>query len=216
MGWIIAALMTAITFVVVAVLWRRHQREVRHLRSSHEITVREIDDEHRRRLERLDREHDQELRWAHHPLARELFPALDSLDEALAILEEPDSLSTEDLEEGLLMARKALDTALERHGIVAVAPTPDDPFDPEVHEAIARHEDKQSEPNTIGRLFRRGYRQDNRVLRPALVEVNVAPRQDVDPSVESDPCDDEESVGRSEESEESPPDPSSGRVEPKG
>lgn len=225
MGWIVAALMTMVTCIALGLLWRRHQREIRNLRSAHKSTVRELGDEHRRRIQRLDREHDQQLDAAHHPLARDLFPALDSLDKAIDHIDNSQPQSVDDLLSGLNLARTSLDTALSRHGIVPIAPEPESPFDPEIHEAIARNETDTGKPNTISRLFRRGYRHGKRVLRPALVEVIVDPTQSAEPSVdEPEDSDDLEADGDSSTVPDSPsPSPSAGRsdssngsVEPNG
>lgn len=135
------------------------------------------EDEHRRRVERIEREHDRRLETAHHPLAQDLFPALDSLDEAVDQSDDPDQTSADDLREGLQLARESLYDALARHGITPVEPTEGDDFDPECHEAIARTESREADDGTIQQRFRRGYRDGAQVLRPALVQVWVDPGQ---------------------------------------
>lgn len=188
MGWILALLMSAIAAVAIAAIWRRYQRDVAALESSREKVRRQLDEEHRR-IKRLEREYERNLLAAHHPLAADLLPALDSLDEALTHFEglrggEKNRVS--DLEEGLVLARRALDDALGRHGITTIDPKRGDLFDPTVHEAIASSEDEELEPGTICRLLRRGYRDEDLVLRAALVEVNIRPSQDSSASDEPD------------------------------
>ena len=225
MGWIIALFMAIVAAVAFAAFLHYHRRELRRLRSSHKSSVAKLDTKYRRRIDRLDREHDRELQAAHHPLAQDLLPALDSLDEALAHLEDEErTLSPQALEEGLELARNSLYDALARHDITAIVPGPGEPFDPEIHEAIARTEDPDQESGTIRRLFRRGYRDDRRVLRSAMVEVNTAPVQSEESSL---PPDEEEaspessadetptspSVDAPQDDVEPPSDPPSGRVD---
>lgn len=179
MGWIAAAVMALITLGVLSVLWRRHRREVQYLRSAHQVTLHRLDEEHDRRLARLSREFERDLSSAHHPLARDLLPALDSLDEALThmrqSLKEESHGGASELYKGVEIARQAIDAALARHQILTILPDDGDPFDPQFHEAMSRYESAEAEPNTIARLLRRGYRDGERVLRAALVEVYVAP-----------------------------------------
>ena len=174
MGWIIAALMGLVAAAALAMVWRKHGRDVQRLRQAKDEKVRQLGSEHRRRLDRLRREHDRELATAHHPLVRDLLPALDSLDEALSFLDEKeDDPGIEELGQGLQLARSAVDEVLKRHGVESISAQPGQPFDPEIHEAIARAEHTDFEPGTITRQFRSGYRQGDRVLRSAMVEVAV-------------------------------------------
>jgi molecular chaperone GrpE len=57
---------------------------------------------------------------------------------------------------------------LERAGLERIA-TDGEPFDPEVHEAVA-HEAGDGHP-TVVETMREGYRLKGRVLRPAMVKV---------------------------------------------
>ena len=179
MGFILAALITFVAIIAIGIVWRQNRREIRRLRNSHDKAVRELSHEHHRRLERLDREQDRKLRVAHHPLVRDLLPALDSLDEALDHLEKQDvELSPEDIAQGLELARDSIDDALARHDIDPVCPESGDQFNPEIHEAVARRETQEAPSQTVHRLFRRGYRDAQGLLRAALVEVNVEASHD--------------------------------------
>lgn len=191
MGWIVAALMAFIAAIAIATIWRGYKRRERELRASHQKAVRTLDEEHNRRLKRLTREHDRTLKAAHFPLTKDLMPALDSLDEALSHFEDQDLEENEDIAEfqaGIDLARSALHDALARHGISPIEPEPGEAFDPNIHEAIARNEDPDAEPGTVRQLLRRGYEARDRVLRSAMVEVNVGPtktQEDSDGDLES-------------------------------
>jgi molecular chaperone GrpE len=47
------------------------------------------------------------------------------------------------------------------------------PFDPDIHEAVARVESPEHEENIILEETRRGYILGGKVLRPAMVKVNI-------------------------------------------
>ncbi len=49
------------------------------------------------------------------------------------------------------------------------------PFDPNLHEAISQLETDEAPPGTVVQVLQRGYRLGERLLRPALVVVARAP-----------------------------------------
>ncbi|KAI5668491.1 hypothetical protein M9H77_18344 [Catharanthus roseus] len=58
---------------------------------------------------------------------------------------------------------------------VAVVPTIGKPFDPTLHEAIAREESEEFKEGIVTQEFRRGFLLDGRLLRPAMVKVSSGP-----------------------------------------
>ncbi|GMI90900.1 Chloroplast GrpE 2 [Hibiscus trionum] len=58
---------------------------------------------------------------------------------------------------------------------VAVVPTVGKPFDPSLHEAIAREESLEFKEGIIIQEFRRGFLLGGRLLRPAMVKVSSGP-----------------------------------------
>jgi molecular chaperone GrpE len=95
-------------------------------------------------------------------LARQLLPALDSL--ALAL--EADQLDAE----GLALVQSEFVAALGRVGIEAFSPH-GEPFDPQEHEAMAKHPVEGAASGTVADVYQQGYRIDGTVLRPARVVV---------------------------------------------
>lgn len=51
-------------------------------------------------------------------------------------------------------------------------------FDPDYHEAISVIEDPDLDDNTVTKEIRKGYISQNRVIRPALVEISKRPQSD--------------------------------------
>ena len=103
-------------------------------------------------------------------LARELLPALDNLDRALAAVESSGEDEEHHLTEGIRLVQSELTAALERVGIKGYAPE-GERFDPEQHEAVAQHTVQGTEPGTIVEVLQSGYRLNDAVLRPARVVV---------------------------------------------
>jgi molecular chaperone GrpE len=97
-----------------------------------------------------------------------LMPVLDSFDAALGA--EPNTETEKQLYSGVLNTREQLLSALKNEGL-EVIPTVDESFDPEIHEPVGA-------PGGNGNLvvtqeLRRGYRLRGKVLRAALVVVEV-------------------------------------------
>jgi molecular chaperone GrpE len=104
-------------------------------------------------------------------LARELLPALDNL--ALALAAAVSGAETEHdrkLVEGIRLVENELSAALARVGIEAYSPE-GEPFDPELHEAMAKQPVEGATSGTVAEVYQRGYRQNGVVLRPARVVV---------------------------------------------
>jgi molecular chaperone GrpE len=99
-------------------------------------------------------------------LARELLPALDSLDRALAASAD----AGEALVEGLRLVQRELLGALERADIESYGAVGDQ-FDPELHEAVAQQPFEGREPGEIVEVYQPGYRLAGGVIRPARVLV---------------------------------------------
>jgi len=104
-------------------------------------------------------------------LARELLPALDNLERALAAAESaPAAEGEHHLAEGIRLVQSELVGALARVGIEAYSPD-GERFDPEQHEAMAQHPVEGAEPGTVVEVYQQGYRLNGAVLRPARVVV---------------------------------------------
>ncbi len=99
-------------------------------------------------------------------LARELLPALDNLERALAATEAQDTEFTK----GVRLVQGELAAALRRAGIEAYTPK-GEPFDPNVHEAMAQHPVEGAASGTVVEVYQPGYRLADTVLRPARVVV---------------------------------------------
>jgi len=100
-------------------------------------------------------------------LAKELLPALDNLDRAIEHADQDDPLL-----QGVRLVRSELAAALARAGIESFSPA-GEPFDPEVHEAVATAAQAPGgKPSgTVVEVYQPGYRLGASILRPARVVV---------------------------------------------
>lgn len=105
-------------------------------------------------------------------LARELLPALDNLERALAATEAGDADSDHHLTQGIRIVQSELLGALTRVGVQAESPK-GDPFDPHRHEAIAQTPVEGMAPGLVAEVYQAGYVLQDTVLRPARVVVSA-------------------------------------------
>jgi len=117
---------------------------------------------------RMSRELIESRERARGDLLSELLPVLDNLDRALDAAEHHDEGK---VLTGVRMTRDMFADLLRRSGVEEVE-TVGVPFDPTVHEAIAVQTSLEPEGTVTG-VVERGYRQGNRVLRPARVVVSA-------------------------------------------
>ena len=103
-------------------------------------------------------------------LARELLPALDNLERALAAVEASGQDEEHHLTQGIRLVQNEMAAALARTGIQGYA-AKGERFDPVHHEAVAQHPVEGCEPGTIVEVLQAGYKLNDAVLRPARVIV---------------------------------------------
>jgi molecular chaperone GrpE len=102
-------------------------------------------------------------------LARQLLPALDNLERALAAGSDPSAHGA--LVEGVAMVRDELHSRLEAAGVEAFDPT-GEKFDPQLHEALSMRPDEGTESGVVLETVEKGYRLNGQVLRAAKVVVS--------------------------------------------
>jgi len=120
----------------------------------------------RKRMER-GREEDRQRAGAE--ILREVLPALDNLDRALA-----QPAETAGFREGIALIRAQLEESLRKIGMQPIEAL-GEPFDPAFHEALAVEQREGFATNTVIEEICRGYLYGGRVLRPSMVRVVVAP-----------------------------------------
>ena len=95
-----------------------------------------------------------------------LLDVMDSLDAALAI----ENATIESYKNGMELTHKQLLTAFDKFGISVINPK-EEKFDPHQHPAMCMV-DSELAPNTVVQVMQKGYKLQDRILRPALVSVS--------------------------------------------
>lgn len=100
---------------------------------------------------------------------KEMLPVVDNLERAI---EHAVQAGTNPIVEGVQLVLRQFTTAFERLDVVPID-AHNQPFDPNLHEAISQQE-SDAPPGTVVQVLQRGYRAGDRLLRPALVVVAKA------------------------------------------
>jgi len=144
-------------------------------------TLEKLREEHERLLrtaadldnykKRAAKEREEIQRFGNEKLLKDFLPVLDNLDRALAAAPEGA------FAEGVRLVRSSFEAALAKHGVKAFSAL-GAPFDPARHEALLQVPTAESPPGTVVLEHARGFTLSDRLLRPALVGVAVAPGSD--------------------------------------
>jgi len=120
---------------------------------------------------RLEREKYTAVEYSNEKFAKDMIPVMDSLQGAIAsVNSEADKAELFDkLKEGIELTYKQFITSLEKHGVTMVSH--DEPFDPNIHNAVQSIDSEDVESGQIVQTFQTGYKYKNRPLREAMVIV---------------------------------------------
>ena len=123
---------------------------------------------------RAERTIDSARKFALEQFVRDLLPAVDSFEQAVAATDGDAKPPVQTSAEGVGLALKLLVGALERHGVVPVDPV-GAPFDPQLHEAMSVLVSADAAPDSVAEVLQKGYTLNGRLARPARVVVAKAP-----------------------------------------
>jgi len=122
---------------------------------------------------RMSRDKDESVRYANSALLLELTAVIDDFERAIRSSEESRDFDT--FHEGIVMIERQLVSTLEKKWGLAGFDSVGEPFDPEIHRAMAAEEREDFEESVVLEEFQKGYRLHDRVLRPAAVKVSAPP-----------------------------------------
>jgi len=151
----------------------RLRQEVAELRDRNVRTLADFDNFRKR----SERERQEQKRYALLEPMREILTVADNLELALSA-----QGSAEDLKRGVEMIHRQMQELLRRFGVTEV-PAVGQPFDPTLHEAVAREESPGVKTATVEAELRKGYKLHDRLLRPSMVKVAVPAEAAVTPGV---------------------------------
>lgn len=125
---------------------------------------------------RIERERGETHRNILSGLATQMLPVVDNLNRALdsaSSQEAGKSAEFQQFIQGIVLVNHQLNEVLEEigvHPILAVGES----FDPHFHEAVATESTNEFPPNTVIAELIRGYKIEDKVIRPAMVKVSSA------------------------------------------
>ncbi len=111
-------------------------------------------------------EADKTRKFAIEGFSQELLSVKDSLEASLV----SDNLDNKILIDGVELTLKQLNAVFEKFNIVEINPI-GEKFDPNEHQAMSMVESKEQESNTVLSVLQKGYKLNDRVIRPAMVSV---------------------------------------------
>ncbi|MBA6289275.1 MULTISPECIES: nucleotide exchange factor GrpE [unclassified Colwellia] len=111
-------------------------------------------------------------KFALEKFAAEMLTTVDNLERALQNIDKDDESNTAIIE-GIELTYQGLLASLEKFAIQAIDPQ-DQPFNPELHQAMSMQEVEGVAPNTVIAVMQKGYELNGRLIRPAMVMVSKA------------------------------------------
>jgi len=114
------------------------------------------------------KERSEERKYKAQELATELLPVLDNFERALQV---ETTEENKQLHEGISMVYNQFKQALATQGIEEIE-AKGKPFDPNLHHAVMQVEDESKESNIVVEELQKGYKLNDRVIRPTMVKVN--------------------------------------------
>lgn len=114
-------------------------------------------------------------KFALEKFASELLPVVDNLERAIDAF--TDEEKAEGKHEGVDLTLQGFISTLKKFE-VEVIEAQDQPFNPELHQAMSMQEVPGVEPNTVIAVMQKGYTLNGRLIRPAMVMVSKAAEVD--------------------------------------
>lgn len=114
---------------------------------------------------RSEKEKSESFTFATAKTVSEILPVIDNLERALSSGQE----DYEGLKKGVQMTYDGLMMSLEKLGVTAFGESGEQ-FDPNLHNAVMHTQDDTLEANVITDVFQKGYKINDKVVRPAMVK----------------------------------------------
>lgn len=124
---------------------------------------------------RAEQERADIVKYAESQLILELLSALDDFDRAMETM--PRELMKFTWVQGIVLIDRKIRSILERHGLTPIEALGKE-FDPYYHEAVMREDGDAGEHTMVVAELQKGYKLHDRVLRPTLVKVGRAKKEE--------------------------------------
>ncbi len=132
----------------------------------------------RAELDNLKRRNERDLENAHKyaldNFVRELLQVWDSLELGHSAAQD-EGADVEKLREGTELTLKLFSGVMAKFGVEPVEPQEGEAFNPDFHQAMSMQERADVDPNSVVTVVQKGYKLNERLVRPALVIVSKVP-----------------------------------------
>ena len=117
---------------------------------------------------RMEKDATELTKFANSMLIARLLPILDDFDRAAQTI--PGNLRDLTWIDGVILIARKMHAILEAEGLKSIEAL-NKPFDPNLHEAVIHEESDKHEEGTVVAELQKGYKLNDRVLRPTMVKV---------------------------------------------
>lgn len=131
----------------------------------------------------LEKEHSEAIKYRAIGFIEELLPVLDSFH--MALENEPNSTELKNYLVGFQFVYRNLVSALENEGVTEIAPKIGEKFSDATMNAVDITE-QDGEENLVCKVYGKGYKLHNRLIRPAMVSVSKNKKEENKESVKAD------------------------------
>ena len=121
----------------------------------------------------LEKEHREALKYRSEGFIEDLLPVLDSFFSVLK--NEPEDPNLKNYLIGFQYIYRNLVSVLESEGVTEITPEVGKAFDPKVMNAV---DTVEGEDNIITKVYNKGYKLHDRIIRPANVQVSIKPKEE--------------------------------------
>lgn len=123
---------------------------------------------------RAAREREDVQKFGNEKLLRDFLPVVDDLERGIeAVMNTDEAKAKEQMLDGVRLVRKKFIAQLERHGVTTFD-AEGEVFDPALHEAVQQIPAEIEAGRVVSQL-QRGFKLNERLLRPAIVVVSLGP-----------------------------------------
>jgi molecular chaperone GrpE len=134
-------------------------------------TLAEMENFKKRNLDELSRE----KRYASMPVCEKMIDSLEIFDQALAV--QTEDANFKNFLYGFKMIQEMLYSILKDEGVKLIDIQIGDAFDPNLALAVDKTADAAKNDNVVVKIVKKGYKYKDRLLRPAMVVINMKPSE---------------------------------------
>ena len=135
-------------------------------------------------IKRAAREAEKTRKYAGEAIVTRLFEVKDNLERSLQ--SGSDEASRDDIQKGIELTLKSLTQIFTDLGVEEIDPA-EQPFNPELHQAVTTVASGKHPPNAVIEVLQKGYRLHDRLLRPAMVVVEKTTSGEQEPQESETP-----------------------------